>query len=231
MKKKLIILITLSLLGMTLIGCQKETVNDGINNDVEQSTTDNTESENKPEQNLVEKIYGVTAFAISIDQNQWLDNSGTGYGWYYYKGTGKEVETIIIQDSNWEEGITSAEDVPAIVEEKIDERFNVHRGHQNYNRTEDSREQVNVNGVDMLRVTGTFTLEGSEPGTRVIAYDYIGYFFLANNSIGVRNNCPSYLIALAKKSDFEDESYVYDEDIANKNLSLIDEIIKTYKVY
>ena len=127
--------------------------------------------------------------------------------------------------------IIKSSELIEIIEARIDEQLNGYRGHQNYNRTEDSREQVNVNGVDMLRVTGTFTLEGSEPGTRVIAYDYIGYFFLANNSIGVRENCPSYLIALAKKSDFEDESYVYDQAVAEKNLSLIDEIIQTYKVY
>ena len=232
MKKKLMILVMLSVLGITLIGCQKETVEkDGENNDVEQSTTDNTESENKPEQNLVEKIYGEAAFAITIDENQWRDASGTGYGWYNYQGDGEEVETFIIQDSNWAEGITDVEDVPNIVDERIDERLSGYRGHQSYNRTLDSKEKVTINGVEMLRATGTITLNGYDNGNRIIEYDYVGYFFLANNSLGIKKDCPSYLIALAKKTDFEDESYVYDEEVANKNLSLIDEIIKTYKVY
>lgn len=237
MKKRILTFMLIAALAAALAACQKAPAEDtGSGEGTAPSTQQpadaaGAEEGENAEAVLVEKIYGETAFAISIDENQWLDASGTGYGWYIYQGTGEEVETFIIQDGSWTEGVTNVEDVPAIIEARIDEQLNGYRGHQNYNRTEDSREQVNVNGVDMLRVTGTFTLEGSEPGTRVIAYDYIGYFFLANNSIGVRENCPSYLIALAKKSDFEDESYVYDQAVAEKNLSLIDEIIQTYKVY
>ena len=230
-------IVTIAALAAALAACQKAPAESADSGQTDAPSAQQpaeetgTEGEKNAEVVLAEKIYGEAAFSISLDENQWRDSSGTGYGWYIYQGPGEEVETFIIHDSNWAEGITDVEDVPAIVEERIDERFSGHRGHQNYSRTENSREKVNVNGVDMLRITGTFTLEGSEPGTRVIDYDYIGYFFLANNSIGVRENCPSYLIALAKKTDFEDESYVYDQAVAEKNLALIDDIIQTYKVY
>ena len=237
MKKRILTFMLIAALAAALAACQKAPAEDtGSGEGTAPSTQQpadaaGAEEGENAEAVLVEKIYGETAFAISIDENQWLDASGTGYGWYIYQGTGEEVETFIIQDSNWEEGITSVEDVPAIVDEKIDKRFNERGGHPDYERSEDSREKVTVNGVDMLRLTGTLCLDVADDGTERLSYDYIGYFFLANNSIGVRENCPSYLIALAKKSDFEDESYVYDQAVAEKNLSLIDEIIQTYKVY
>ena len=237
MKKRILTFMLIAALAAALAACQKAPAEDtGSGEGAAPSTqqpadTAGAEEGENAEAVLEEKIYGEAAFAISIDENQWLDASGTGYGWYIYQGTGEEVETFIIQDGRWTEGVTNVEDVPAIVDEQIDERLSERNAYLSYERSEDSQEKVTVNGVDMLRVTGTICLNASDDGTENISYDYIGYFFLANNSIGVRENCPSYLIALAKKSDFEDESYVYDQAVAEKNLSLIDEIIQTYKVY
>lgn len=237
MKKKILMIITIAALAAALTACQKAPAESADSDQTEAPSTQQpaeetgTEGEKNAEVVLAEKIYGEAAFAISLDENQWRDSSGTGYGWYIYQGAGEEVETVIIQDSNWAEGITDVEDVPAIVDERIDERLGERNAYLSYARSEDSREKVTVNGVEMLRVAGNITLDGSDDGTWLIEYDYVGYFFLANNSIGVRENCPSYLIALAKKTDAEDESYVYDQAVAEKNLALIDDIIQTYKVY
>lgn len=231
MKKKLLMIMTIAALAAALTACQKAPAESSDSGQSEAPSTQQpaeeggAEDQDNEEVVLTEKVYGEAAFIIGLDQNQWNDASGTGYGWYYYSGTGKEVETVIIQDSNWAEGITDVEDVPAIVDERIDERLGERNAYLSYERSEDSREKVTVNGFDMLRVTGSINLDGTKP----ISYDYVGYFFLANCSVSIKENCPSYLIALAKKTDAEDESYVYDQAVAEKNLALIDDIIQTYR--
>lgn len=231
MKKKLLMIMTIAALAAALTACQKAPAESSDSGQAEVPSTQQpteeggAEKEENEEVVLSEKIYGDAAFIISLDQNQWRDSSGTGYGWYIYQGPGEEMETFIIQDSNWVEGITNAEDVPAIVDERIEERLGERNAYLSYERSEESRETVTVNGFDMLRVTGTICLDGTKP----LSYDYVGYFFLANSSVSISKNCPSYLIALAKKTDAEDESYVYDQAMAEKNLALIDDIIQTYR--
>lgn len=227
MKNKVSIILLALVMLFALTACRKAPAESSDSGQSTQQPAEEggAEDQDNEEVVLTEKVYGEAAFIIGLDQNQWNDASGTGYGWYYYSGTGKEVETVIIQDSNWAEGITDVEDVPAIVDERIDERLGERNAYLSYERSEDSREKVTVNGFDMLRVTGSINLDGTKP----TSYDYVGYFFLANSSVSIKENCPSYLIALAKKTDAEDESYVYDQAVAEKNLALIDDIIQTYR--